>query len=389
MAAEERQGGGALSPDPAAGSDQPNPAREARHFPCPQCGADLEYWIGQEALRCGHCAYNREIEFEEEDVVEEQDYVTMLERLEALRRAEDKEEGGQGLEQVIACESCSAEVTFTGALTATECAYCGTPLQRDGVHTADDRIPVDAVLAFEVDKATAQTALKRWLKRLWFAPGSFKKQGARGRFEGVYLPFWTFDALSFTRYRGQRGVNRIEKVGRGKNARTRVKTDWHPASGKFQHFLDDVLLLAARRADSPLLRRLEPWPLQKCRSFKPEFLAGFVARTYDTEIAEGFTQARALMEQTLRSETRRRIGGDTQRITDFDVRYDAITYKHLLLPLWLMSYRYSGRTFQVVINAVTGQVYGERPWSAWKIVFTVLGALAAILIFVGIRAALG
>ena len=360
--------------------------REARHFPCPKCGADLEYWIGNEALRCGHCGYHREIVFDENDQIEEQDYEAVLARLEALRKEESG--GEQGLEQVIACGNCSAEVTFTGVLTATECAYCGTPLQRDGVHTDSERIPVDAVLAFEIDKATAKAGLKRWLKRLWFAPGSFKRQGARGRFEGIYLPFWTFDALSFTRYRGQRGVHRTERVGRGKNARTRTRTDWSPVSGKFQRFLDDVLVLAARRADSPLLRRLEPWPLEKCRPFAPEFLAGFLARTYDTRLVDGFTEARADMEQVLKRETRRRIGGDAQRITDFDVRYDAITYKHLLLPLWLMSYRYGDRTFQVVINAVTGQVYGERPWSVWKIVFAILGVFTAVLLFVALRAAM-
>ena len=58
-------------------------------------------------------------------------------------------------------------------------------------------------------------------------------------------------------------------------------------------------------------------------------------------------------------------------------RYEAITFKHLLLPVWLLAYRYKDKPYRVVVNACTGEVQGERPYSWVKITFTVLAALLA------------
>jgi hypothetical protein len=106
--------------------------------------------------------------------------------------------------------------------------------------------------------------------------------------------------------------------------------------------------------------------------------AGFSAISCAT--GEPRTSARGRMEEALHDEARGRIGGDVQRIHHLDARYDAVTYKHLLLPVWLMSYRHGEQAYRVVINAVTGQVFGERPWSAWKILGAATLALVAVLL---------
>ena len=46
-----------------------------------------------------------------------------------------------------------------------------------------------------------------------------------------------------------------------------------------------------------------------------------------------------------------------------DTNYHALTYKHLLLPVWMLAYRYGKKTYRVVVNAGTGEVQGGRPWS--------------------------
>ena len=78
------------------------------------------------------------------------------------------------------------------------------------------------------------------------------------------------------------------------------------------------------------------------------------------------------MEETLRRDIRFDIGGDEQRIDSMNARYSDITFKHVLLPVWLASYRWNNKPFRVVVNGRTGQVSGERPYSAWKIAFAVL-----------------
>ena len=331
-----------------------------------------------------HCGYDQKVEVDLGLRIEEQDLDETLARIEKLRREGAEPTAG---EETVRCEACSAEVTFQGAVTSTLCAYCGQPVQRDRIHTSTDRIPVDGVLPFAVDKREAQKRLSRWIKKLWFAPGAFKRSGLRGRFEGVFLPYFSFDSLTFTQYRGQRGDNYTEQVGSGKNRRTVVRTRWSPASGRFQRFFDDVLTLGVRNADLPDVQRLEPWPLEDLKPFRAEYLAGFGARTYDRELAECLPDAKERMKSALRSEVRRRIGGDQQQITSMDTSFDALTYKHLLLPLWLMSYRFKSKTYRVVINATTGDVFGERPYSALKIALAVLAGLAlvALLVFFGGR----
>jgi hypothetical protein len=73
-----------------------------------------------------------------------------------------------------------------------------------------------------------------------------------------------------------------------------------------------------------------------------------------------------------------------------NIRWRNMTYKHLLLPLWLLTVIYDERPFQVYINGVTGEVHGARPYSKVKIAFAITaGVILAILIIVAISAAGG
>ncbi len=343
-----------------------------RKFPCEGCGADLEFHIGQQNLECPFCGFEKQLEFAEDATVEEQDFHTMLDRVRELRGRNQEEVSGQS---ELCCDACSGTVVFQGSLTSSECPYCASPVQLENVHDAADRIPVDGVLPFRIEKDKAKGNLSHWVKSRWFAPNDFKQRGVNGKFNGVYTPFWTYDSMTFTRYRGERGEHYWETVKRGDTEHRVMKTRWYPAYGSFDRFFDDVLILASQGLPQKLMDRLAPWPLHDCVPFTQQALAGLFARTYETELDEGFNEARMRIEEAIDKDVRRRIGGDTQRVHNVDTQYSAITFKHLLLPVWLLAYRYNGKMFQIVVNAATGEVQGERPWSWVKIMFAVLGAL--------------
>lgn len=351
-----------------------------RSFPCHQCGADLEYAIGDAVLECEFCGASREIIVDPEIGIVERDFRAELERQAAMRAAAGSPETdasdaqGAGLNE-IRCDACGADVIFPGTLSSSECAFCGSPLQREAAHTAEERVPVDGVLAFAIPREQARTRLATWVKSRWFAPSAFSRRGVEGRFSGVYMPFWTFDSHTASRFRGQRGDHYYVTVGSGKNRRRVRRTRWRSVSGHFERFFDDVLVLAGSDADRELVDRLEPWPLDRCEPFDRRFLAGFLARTYDVDLGDGFDFARQRIDTAIREETCRRIGGDAQRISSLSSTYDPISYKHLLLPLWLLSYRWKDRTYRLVVNAVTGEVQGERPWSWIKITLAALAGL--------------
>ena len=348
---------------------------KGRTFPCEGCGADLKFHIGQQVLKCPYCAFEKQIELSEEAEIAEQDLDSMLIRMRELHEKGRTDEQGQN---EVRCESCGGTVVFVGALTSSECPYCGSPIQLDKVHVAKHRIPVDAVLPFLIEKDSARENLTDWVKSRWFAPNDFQKQGVSGKFNGIYLPYWTFDSMTATRYSGQRGVYYWVTVGSGKNKRRVRRTRWYSASGAFQRFFDDVLVLAARGLRRDLMQSLEPWPLHECLPYNQQVLSGYLAKTYEVELDEGFHEGKQRIDATIEQDVRQRIGGDTQLIHSISTRYDAITFKHLLLPIWLMAYHYKEKSYQVMINAGSGEVQGERPYSWIKITLAALAAATAI-----------
>lgn len=337
-----------------------------RMFPCEQCGADLVFNIGVQQLKCEYCGHEHQIPTADEGEVVEHDYRERIVWLETRKQTNQPEH------MELSCANCGATVVFDETLTSSHCAYCQTPLQQENAHRRPERIGVDGVLPFLVEQARAQANLKSWVQSLWFAPNEFLRQGVEGRFQGVYLPFFTFDTMTFTVFRGQRGDHYTVVVGTGKDQRMETRTRWTPAAGQFQRFFDDTLVLAVQGLNRDLMRSLEPWPLGKVAAFRESYLAGFAARTYDIELPACFDEARARVEAALEQQVRREIGGDTQSIESMNVRWPAVTCKHILLPAWLMSYRYRSHVYQVFVNATTGEVQGERPWSAVKIFFAIL-----------------
>jgi uncharacterized protein (DUF983 family) len=347
------------------------PQAAGRTFPCERCGADLVFSIGAQKLRCDHCGFEKALEFDPARTVKENDLEAALQGI--ARRRVDARPAGPA-KQELRCEACGATVVFQGTLTSSACAYCGEPVQREKAHAAPDRIPVDGLLTFAVPAEQARSGLRGWVKGLWFAPTEFTRQGVDGRLEGVYLPFFTFDAMTATAYRGERGDHYTVTVKVGNQTRNETRVRWSPASGAFQRFFDDVLVPAFRSLPAGLLLKLEPWPLERAVPFTEGALAGKLAHTYDLELPAGFAAARERIDQEILGEVHQRIGGDTQRVHDVQTQYAALTYKHLLLPVWLLAYRWHQKSYRVAINAVTGEVHGERPWSAVKITLAVIAA---------------
>ncbi len=250
-----------------------------------------------------------------------------------------------------------------------------------------------ALLPFQIAREQARALFRRWLSGLWFAPGGLKDYARdEARLTGMYVPYWTFDAATTTTYRGERGdsdqvqdSDRAMEHGR-EVARVRVVTRirWTPAAGVVSRWFDDVLVLASRSLPRAVTERLEPWDLAKLVPYREEYLSGFQSELYQVELEPGFEHARERMAPVIRLDVAQAIGGDQQRIQALDTRYGEIRCKHVLLPVWLSAFRFRDRTYRFVVNGRTGEVQGERPYSAGKIALAVL--LAALLIGGGLAA---
>ncbi len=86
-----------------------------------------------------------------------------------------------------------------------------------------------------------------------------------------------------------------------------------------------------------------------------------------------------VMQQEIDAEVREDIGGDEQRVSSIRTTYSNIFFLHLLLPVWIGAYQFQGKVYHVVVNARTGDVQGERPYSKWKIASLVVAILAVVV----------
>ncbi len=345
--------------------------------PCANCGGQLEFHIGDQNLACPHCGHSQAIEHAEGAAVVEQSWAS-LQMNQMSGRAMSHAEG----EKEVVCQNCGGHTTFIGTMTSTRCPYCATPVQRTDIHEAPDRLNVDGVLPFGVTDKAASDIVDGWISKRWFAPTEFKKYSTAGSFESVYAAYFTYDAQATTDYTGERGNRHTRTVGHGDNKRTETYTVWHRANGRVHNSFDDITILANTGFTEKYVTRLDPWPSQNMQPYNRDFIAGHLCRTYDRDVEECYGQARQVMDNTIDSTIRRDIGGDEQRIHNRQTHLANVTYKHVLLPIWLLTVIYDGQPWQVFINGATGEIHGERPWSKVKILATVITVIVLIVLLV-------
>jgi len=355
-------------------SDQTaSPAAAPHSYPCRSCGARVEYAPGTDVLRCPYCGHEQRLT-DAGRPVREHDFAELA----TLPRKPAASVGAY----TFVCTTCGAS-TESDAL-SDRCQFCGAPLVVDA--SAVDLIAPEAVLPFTVDRAAMREALRTWVSSRWFAPGQLKKVTEAESTKGTYVPHWTYDCGTVSHYLGERGehywVTETYTVTENGQTRTEtrevMKTRWYPASGTVERSFDDVLVPGSGRLPGAHLDKLEPWPLTDARPYQPDFLTGYTTLRYDVEPETGLEDAKRRMAPVIENDCRADIGGDEQRVHSVDTRYFDLTYKLMLLPVWIAVYLYAGKSWQVLVNGRTGEVVGQRPFSAAKITAAVVAALLVL-----------
>lgn len=344
-------------------------------FPCKNCGADLEFKPGTNSLKCPYCSAENEITAVEVDI-QELDYTAYLQKQEKDEKTEER--------ITLNCESCGAQISLDKNITGDECPFCGSKV------VAQERsvkvIKPESLLPFQITKEQAADYFKKWLKKRWFAPNKVKKFARMDGLNGIYAPYWTYDCQTTTEYKGRRGeyYYTTESYTTEENGQTVTKTrqvrhtNWYSAAGRVQKGFDDVLVMASGSLPAKIAEKLTPWDMENLVPYSENYLSGFRVESYSTGLAQGFENAKIKMDPLIRMAVEQDIGGDEQIINTMNVTYRDITFKHLLLPIWISAFKFKDKVYRFLVNARTGEVQGERPWSWLKIVFAALAAAAVI-----------
>lgn len=350
---------------------------------CVNCGAELTYKPGTSTVTCDYCGHKEEITVDPNGF-EELELSLYL-----------KEMGAQSHSEKISmlnCKNCGANQHVEENYKSLHCVYCSMPLIVEDMYTEDWILP-GAVLPFQINQKQSFQTFKKWVNGLWWAPNNLKKASLDPQFtKGLYLPYWTFDAQLRATYTGQRGVYYYEtqtyRDSKG-NSQTRQvrKTRWYPASGRISGFIDDTLIKASQQKAGRIPKKIARWNLQKLQPFNSSFLRGFITEKYTIPLQKGHLESKEEARRIADRWCRRDIGGDTQRVNSIDMKLSEETFKHILLPVYVSSYRYNGKEYNFFVNGETGVVSGSRPYSFWKIFFAIVFAILLIVIIVFIAQA--
>ncbi len=355
--------------------------KTSNEFNCTGCGAVLQFQPGTKNLTCTYCGAENAI-VDAPGNIDEIDYEKFM------KEQFTKEEKMDVVN--VKCNACGVSITLPPNVTSDQCPYCASSIVVSSGSTSSILKP-KSLAPFVIERKKAAESFQTWVKGLWFAPNDLKKANlAYDKINGIYIPYWTYDTNTETDYTGQRGtyyyVNESYTTTENGKTVTRTrqvrKTHWTFTSGHVQDAFDDVLVLASNTLPKKYTTNLQPWKLDGLVPFNEKYLSGFRTESYQVEVSSGLEEAKKIMEPTIYSSIRRNIGGDEQRVLTANTAYHDITFKHILLPIWISSYRFKDKVYRFLINGQTGEVQGERPYSVLKIIMAVLAVLAVILVII-------
>lgn len=353
-----------------------------RKHPCPECGGDAEWNASKQALACPYCGTILPWSDGENPLgaaIVEHD----LE--EALARIPDESRGLGEDKQSVKCESCHAISVFDSHRSAQRCDFCGSP---SIVPTEDlrDLITPESLLPAVVPQTKVRDDLRKWYGSRWFAPNKLKRAALTDTLHGIYLPYWTFDAHVEADWTAESGyyyhVNEQFRGSDGKMQTRQVrKIRWQASAGNLSHFFDDDAVPGTVGVHTELLRKVEPFPtLTDLKPYDPAFIRGWTVERYQVDLRQASQTSRQQMDTVIHQLCAKDVPGDTHRNLNVSSNYRSRTFKHILVPVWLVTYNYGRKSYQVVVNGYTGKMAGEHPYSWIKITIAVLAVVLIVLL---------
>ena len=337
---------------------------------CPNCGATVTFDPATGMMHCDYCGYSRELPKPEEGAeICEMDFESAL-------HTESYEWGQQ--KKTVQCKQCGAVSIYDVLETAAVCPFCGSTSVMPAAN--NNTLAPNAACPFSITKEKAGESFTRWLKRKWFAPRKAKKNAAPEAFQGVYLPYWTYDAQTTSSFTARAGYNKTVK---DKDGHSRTETTWRRVEGVYQKFFDDVTVMASKRQEDSGVKKCEPFDFSKMVPYSPQVVAGFIAERYSIGLKDGWERAQKTIQSRLHTDisdyVRRQWHADRTDSVRFSTLYNNITYKYLLVPVWISSFKYKDKIYQFAVNGQTGKVGGKAPVSAWRVILAILIGIGIIV----------
>jgi hypothetical protein len=344
---------------------------------CAACGAQAEWQPARQILACPYCGTESPCELDRDSRT-----VREIPLVATLRELPEEMRGWIAPRKSVKCRSCHAVSVFEPDRVGQNCEFCGSP---ELVDYEEIRSPLrpQSLIPFKLDREAVRSRLRKWIAGKWLAPSRFKRKALVDTVSGIYLPYWTFDARTRCPWTAESGTYYYTtQTYRDSKGRTRTRQvrhiRWRPAAGLVERFFDDEPIPASRGIDPGLLRGIEPFPAGELVPYDTGFLSGFVVEHYQVVLVDAARRSRESMTEQLRGMCAAQVPGDTYRNLQIQPEFTGETFKHILVPVWVSTYNFAGKSFQVVVNGLTGAIRGRYPKSLWKILGLVLAGSSLI-----------
>lgn len=355
--------------------EQPEQLKDIIHVDCPSCGAEMNYDPGQQQLLCGHCGTTRALPTGN-DLIIERSFSESMELGEEVM--------GFGVEaKVFHCNNCGAETAVKKETVNFECPFCAsTNVNEEARRTRVIR--PSGILPFKIARSKALEAFRTWIKKGLFAPSKLKRLAKLEKIHSVYLPFWTYDAETRSQWSAMAGhYYYTTETYTDSNGNTRTRqvrhTRWVPANGYYERFFDDVLVLGSHGLSQKFTERIFPFHLEALVNYDSRYILGHESEVYQRDVNRGFEVAEEIMDDYIRSAIIREIPGDTYKNLHINTHKGNLTFKHILLPIWIAAYRYNKKVYKFLVNGQTGKISGKKPVSIGKVIIAILLGLGLAL----------
>ena len=333
---------------------------------CRSCGANMVFDPNEQTLYCSHC--DTRVKFNE---IDSEEIALSFEHFNDYNTDDNL--------LVLTCENCNAKIVLSKNQTATSCPFCGT------AHVTKleelNGVKPTAVIPFNFDDKKALKFALNWAKKKLFAPRKFKKHLKSDDVKGVYYPTFTFDSYTDSTYNGRIGKTYTRTVGSGKSKRVETYTVWRNISGCYYDRFDDVLISAGSKIESKYIDKLSPFSTNESKQYQENYLLGYVAYHYDKDISACFDDAKAIMDIKLRARILSQYSYDKVSYLNISTKHSNVTFKYLLLPVYVGAFLFRKKLFNFYINGRTGKTVGKTPISIFKVLFTIFCSLGLILLF--------
>jgi len=292
------------------------------------------------------------------------------------------------------CKNCGAEVAVDPEQRSYVCAFCDSTYVVEFTPEETDRQPPEFVIGFAVTPEGAMEKFRQWLgQNSWFRPGDLNTAQIEDKLKGIYLPFWSFSMLAESDWRASIGEYwyRTETYTTTENGKTVTKTrtvqetEWWNLSGNHHRYYSRYLVSGSRGLSQRDADRIKPFHLAALRRYEPYFLAGWLSEEYSVERDGALVTCKEEFHRREEQNVAAFLPGDTHRDLRVNTRFSDVNSDLILLPIYLLSYRYRDKLYRFLVNGQTGKTAGDKPLSWWKVGLAVgLGVIGVAAIALAI-----